>query len=170
MLHLFIRSTARRTACSGGARLRLPFQGLPQAVGGTASVEFALLAPVLVFLLIGIFDYGKAAYEAMQVQDAAQAGAEYALRYGWNSGNIENAVTSTTTSISVSATPAPTQSCGCVSGTSIVSASCGSACSGGGTAGTYVTVSAQAPYSPILSYPGISLPSTLTAQTTVRIQ
>jgi hypothetical protein len=36
--------------------------------------------------------------------------------------------------------------------------------------GTYVTVSSQAQYSMLMSYPGLSNPLTLSAQSTVRIQ
>jgi hypothetical protein len=71
---------------------------------------------------------------------------------------------------SISATPAPAQSCGCPSAsTGITAATCGSTCTGGGNAGTYVTVNAQASYSAIFPISGITNPLTLTAKMTVRI-
>jgi len=39
---------------------------------GAAGVEFALLLPVLVTLLIGMFDYGALAYQTMQVSAAVR--------------------------------------------------------------------------------------------------
>ena len=49
-------------------------------------------------------------------------------------------------------------------------AACGSTCSDGQTAGTYVTVAAQVTYTPLLPYPTMGNSITLSAQTTARIQ
>jgi hypothetical protein len=51
-----------------------------------------------------------------------------------------------------------------------VVAATGSTCPGGGTPGTYVVVHAQAPFSPLVSWAAFAMPSTLSAQATVRIQ
>jgi len=49
---------------------------------------------------------------------------------------------------SITATPAPSESCGCPNASAgITAATCNAACAGGGTAGTYVAVNAQASYS-----------------------
>jgi len=139
---------------------------------GTSTLELAVCLPLLVGMLIPIADLGMGAYTQMEVQNAAQAGAEYAAVTGYNSGNIQNAVTSATSLSGVSASPAPSQSCGCVSGTSISSLGsppCGETC-GSGTVGTFVTVNAQATYTPLLPYPWITSPMTLTAQSTIRIK
>lgn len=137
---------------------------------GNAAIEFALIAPVLALMLVGMTDLGIGLYERMEIRNAAQAGAQYAVVKGWNASAIQNAVTSASTLSGVSATPAPTESCGCASGTTIASASCGSLCPNGAKAGTYVTVNAQAQYATIFSYPGLANPLTLNAQSTVRIQ
>jgi Flp pilus assembly protein TadG len=137
---------------------------------GNAAVEFALIAPVLAATLVAMTDLGIGLYSKMQVENAAQAGAQYAIAKGWNSAAIQNAVTSASALASVGAVPAPVQSCGCVNGTAITAAACGSLCPGGVKVGTYVTVSAQASYSTLFSYPGLSSPMTLTGQSTVRIQ
>lgn len=137
---------------------------------GASAVEFALLAPFLVAILIPTADLGMGLYSKMQVQDAAQAGAQYAVFHGWNSAAIQNAVTSATSLSSISASPAPTQSCGCASGTSIMPAACGTTCPDGQSAGTYVTVAAQAQYQPLIPYPALGTSVTLSAQSMVRIQ
>lgn len=137
---------------------------------GNAAIEFVLIAPLLASALVAMTDLGIGLYERMEIRNAAQAGAQYAIAKGWNSGAIENAVASASTLSGISATPAPTQSCGCASGTTIAAASCGSLCPGGATAGTYVTVNAQAQYATLFSYPGLSNPMTLSAQSMVRIQ
>ena len=137
---------------------------------GAGAVEFAIGATLLAGLLIPLIDLGMGFYQKMQVQDAAQAGAQYALAHGWNSTAIENAVTSATALASISASPAPTRNCGCPQGTSVTSSTCGGTCAGGQSVGTYVTVSAQATYTPLIPYPVIGQSMALTAQATVRIQ
>jgi len=136
---------------------------------GTAAIEFSVAAPVLVIIFIPLIDIGMAVYQQMQVQDAAQAGAQYAMAHGWNNSGILSAVTNAT-ALPVSASSSPAKSCGCPDGSSVSSAACGSTCPDGQTAGTYVTVSAQATYAPLLPYPAMGSSVTLSAQTTARIQ
>jgi Flp pilus assembly protein TadG len=136
---------------------------------GAAGVEFALLLPVLTLLLMGMFDYGQLAYQTMQVSAAAHAGADYALRNGWNLSAVQSAVTNATTLASVAASPAPTLSKACVISGAIV-ATAGSSCASGGTPGSYAIIYAQAPFSPLVTWSALSLPTTITAQAAVRIQ
>lgn len=136
---------------------------------GNSAVELALATPMLMAAISPLLDLGSAFSLQLQVQQAAQAGAQYALRHGWNSSAISSAVTSATTA-AVSANPSPSQSCGCPNGTGITSASCSTTCSNGQTAGTYVTVAAQSSYTPIVPYSLFGSGLTLTAQATVRIQ
>ena len=44
---------------------------------GSALIEFSLMLPVLVFLFVGIADYGLEMQQAMQIMEAATAGASY---------------------------------------------------------------------------------------------
>lgn len=136
---------------------------------GNAAIELALLAPPLTLMLVGTADYGLGLYRQMEVQNAAQAGAEYALKHGFSTSSISSAVTSATP-LTVSASPAPVETCGCPTGTTISSATCASTCANGQTAGYYVTVDAQTTYTTIIPYPGIPNSYTLTASSTVRIQ
>jgi Flp pilus assembly protein TadG len=136
---------------------------------GNAVVEFSIAAPVLAVIFVPLIDIGMAVYQKMQVQDAAQAGAQYAMAHGWNSSSIQAAVTSAT-ALSVTASPEPSKSCGCPDGSSVSAAACGSTCSDGQKAGTYVTVGAQVTYTPLLPYPAMGTSVTLSAQTTARIQ
>lgn len=138
---------------------------------GIAAVEFALATPILLAILVPLVDLGLAFSQQIQLNQAVQAGAEYAARNPWNSNSstaIASAITSATTLSGLTAVPAPSQSCGCASGTTITSATCGTTCSSGQTAGYYVTVNAQAPYSTVLPYSVLG--STLTAQAVVRVQ
>lgn len=137
---------------------------------GTSAVEFCIIAPMLAAVLVPLIDLGLAFYQQMQVDDAAQAGAQYAMAHGWNTSAIQSAVTGATGLAGVSASPAPSRSCGCPSGTAVTAADCGSTCDDGQSARTYVTVSARATYTTLIPYPTIGSSVVLTAQSTVRVQ
>jgi Flp pilus assembly protein TadG len=150
---------------------RLHNQMLPfvRGVRASAAMEFAVGVPLLAALLVPLIDMGMGFYQTMQVQDAAQAGAQYALAHGWNSAAIQNAVLGATTLSSISAAPPPTQSCGCPAGMSITPAPCGSTCTDGQPVSIYVTASAQSVYTPLVPYPALGSVVTLSAQATARI-
>ncbi len=69
--------------------------GLAGAKGTSAALEFALATPLLVALLVPVADLGLAYSEQIRVQQAAQAGAQYAIFHPWSSTSptaISNAV------------------------------------------------------------------------------
>jgi len=139
---------------------------------GVAAIELAMLAPTLLFLLMGIFDVGQMTYTAMQVRAAAHAGAQYV--YGLNGGacttsGIASAVTSAT-SLAVSASPSPV--CGvlaCVTNNALVTTT-GTTCPSGDPPGTYATISAKATFTPVAPWSKLVLPTTITANSEIRYQ
>ena len=138
---------------------------------GIAAIEFAIVSPMLVLLFICTADLSLGIYRKMQVQNAAQSGAAYAMLYGFAQTSISSAVANATGYSSVAATPQPSEFCGCPSASSgVTSISCTSTCPNGSTPGTYVTVSAQATYQTILSYPMMPTSFTFNAHSTVRLQ
>ena len=144
---------------------------------GAAIVEFALILPFLILLMIGLFDLGFGAYQSMQVHAAAEAGAQYALRHNWDATAIATAVTSATGTGAIAATPAPSRVCGCPDGGTftvvavwVVDRCVPSAiCTSGSSPGVYASVSARLSYSPVLAYPGLPDPLSLTGQAYRRI-
>ena len=142
---------------------------------GMAAVEFTMVAPVLMLLLVATADVGTGLYRKMQVESAAQAGAHYVTLNGFDESTISGAITAGT-SLPVSASPAPARFCGCPTGAGVSTLDCTGTCADGSTPGTYVRVSAQAAYGSWLSYPNVSdgwnmtNQFMLTAQTVVRIQ
>jgi hypothetical protein len=91
--------------------------------------------------------------------------------HGYNSSAISSAVTSATSVTGMTASPAPAQFCGCASGSSVNSVTCGTICASNNmTAGTYVTASASRTYSTLISYPMFPASYQQTATSTVRIQ
>lgn len=171
---------AKQAAPAMRRALRRFAGGAKEGTGGIAAVEFAIIVPVLVLMMISTVDLGMGFYRKMQVQDAAQAGAQWATANGFDSTKISTAVTSATSpskknSWNIAATPAPSQFCGCAANTGVTANGdtapfCASRCPDGTVAGTYVTASAQATYTTLLSYPAIPASFAFAAQTTVRIQ
>jgi Flp pilus assembly pilin Flp len=136
---------------------------------GVAAIEFALIASMLSMVMVCMVDLGLGIIRNMQVQYAAQAGAQYAILHGFDQNAISGVVLGAGNSSLISASPPPSQFCGCPSADSIEQVSCSESCSTGG-AGTYITVSAQSTYTPLFSYPLIPKSFALSAQSTVRIQ
>ena len=148
--------------------MRLRFRIAP-ARRGTVAIEFALVAPFFLTLLGGMVELGFASYQAMEAQDAAEAGALYAAKHGYDAAGISAAVVNASGSGGVAASPAPTVFCGCPGTAGVSAISCASTCASGDQPGQYVRVNASVAHETILSYLGLPLPATLTGQSTVRV-
>jgi Flp pilus assembly protein TadG len=135
-----------------------------------AAVEFGIMIPLLSLMVVSVTDIGLAVYRKMQVENAAQAGAQYAIARGFDTSGISSAVTSATNSTVITASPSPVQFCGCPSSTGVSTVSCGTVCTGGAQAGTYATVSAQATYYTLINYQIVAATYTYNAQSTARLQ
>lgn len=61
------------------AALAQPVLGIPQNRRGTAVTEFALVAPLLLIILLGIIGYGGFFWRAHSLQQAANDGARAAI-------------------------------------------------------------------------------------------
>jgi hypothetical protein len=106
--------------------------GRDDGIGGVVAIEFAIVAVILIIMMVCTVDLGMGFYRKMQVQNAAQAGAQYAAARGFGESSIASAVTAATSFSGISASPAPTQFCGCPSIAGVAGVGCGSTCSGGG--------------------------------------
>jgi len=144
--------------------------GRELGTAGAAAVEFAILSSLLVLMMVAVIDLGMGLYRGIQVRNAAQAGAAYAMAKGYNASSMTSAILNATSFSQVSASPAPTQFCGCPTTAGITTATCGSACAGGSTAGTYVTASATGSYTTLMRYPLFPDSFNYAIQATVRIQ
>lgn len=143
---------------------------------GATLVEFAIVAPVMGAMLLGVVDVSLYISSSLAVQRAARAGGEYAIASGYDATKISTAVTDSTSTRSaymtaITADPAPSKWCGCPdSGTSVVAATCGSKCTSGLKAGTYVSSSAKSTYQPLFNVPGLGTSRTIVSTATVRIE
>jgi hypothetical protein len=121
-------------------------------------------------MVVSVTDIGLAVYRKMQIEAAAQAGAQYAMVRGFDVSGVSSAVTSATNSTAVTASPAPVQFCGCPTNGGVSTASCGTVCTGGAQAGTYLTVSAQGTYYTLINYQVVPTSYTYNSQSTARLQ
>jgi Flp pilus assembly protein TadG len=164
------RISPRHPASSVWASFCRLASGESDGIRGVSAIEFAIIAPVFLIALIGTIDIGLGFYRQMQVQNAAQVGAQYAALHGFDGTDIANAITSATAYSAITASPAPSKFCGCVSTSGVNVVDCASSWPGGAAAGSYVTASAQATYNTVLPYPLIPSSYTLSAASILRIQ
>ena len=142
---------------------------------GTALVEFAIFCPILIILAIPTMNLGLRILNKMEVQYAAQAGAQYAIgKISYDSTAISSAVTHATRFTAV--TPSSSEFCGCptTTGVKFCTATCGATCTTCATTvqGHYVTVTATptTPYKIFAPFRAMSSTYDLTAKSTVRIR
>lgn len=137
---------------------------------GVAAIELAAVAgPLVIGLVIGA-DMAMSIHTRNRINSAAQAGAQYAVINGFDAAKIKDAVTNATSLTGMSIED-PLKFCGCPTQTTIMTATCGSNCSGGGTAANYTTIVVSKVYSPMFSFNQAAGTNgqTLRATTTVRL-
>jgi len=134
-----------------------------RATDGLGAVEFGFIAPVLLVLILGILDFGMAFWEQMQISNAADAGAQWAMSNTFNATSITSITQHATNLSSVQVDPAPQQVCGCprTGGTGVdtgygtAPSSC-TTCPDGTAAKTYVVVNTRICYSTFFTWPGLT--------------
>src|SRR5262249_10179958 len=120
-------------------------------IAGSALIEFTLCAPMLVVMSIYTMDFGLAFYRQMQVQNAAQAGVDWAMaNHTSNATAISAAVNNATNYTDITLptgtlNPNPIVRCGCPSSTGVTFTANTApnpcpVCVGGAAGGLYVTV------------------------------
>ena len=164
------RSSPAYGLCRRPGLLRRFFTRAASNTSGAVAVEFGFMVPVFALMVVSVIDIGLGVYRKMQVENAAQAGVQYAIAHGFDVDAISNAVTSATNSSAIAASPLPVTFCGCATGSGITTVSCGTTCPGGALAATYTTVSAQATYGTILNYQVVPYTYTYSKQSTARLQ
>lgn len=128
-------------------------QSMARDEAGASAVEFALILPIAVALLIGTIDLGRMAWTKMEVQAAARAGANYALvnaSKGFDAAKVAAAVSSAT-GLAVTLPQQPSKDFGCPNAaTGVTTVANGTTpCSNGQAPGSYVTVRASTDFVPI---------------------
>ena len=124
--------------------------------GGGAMIEFAVIAPVLVLLAIGVADFGRAFYTGIVIASAVRASAQYGaqdvLTATDNAGMIQVARDDAgDPTLNVT----PTNYCRCPDGTDPGGCSAPATCPGYGDPRVFVKVKAVKGVGFIFRYPGI---------------
>ena len=145
---------------------------LVRSEAGSSIIEGAILAPVLLFIMIGAADFGHGYYLAEEIASAAHSGAEYAIQNPGNlsshSTGIETAARDDAPNVPSLSVAAPAWGCECSDGSSY-SAHCATVPSGCTTNWVYkVTVTASANYTPLFPWPGIPSSIPLSSSATMR--
>ena len=126
-------------------------------------VEFAVVLPMLMFLLLGIVDVSRYAYCGLLASNAARAAAQYGAQNMITADDItgmQNAAYNDAQGLSgLRATATP------ICKVNGVVSPCSSA-----NAVAYVQVVTTGLYQPLVSYPGIPSSVTVTANATIRVE
>lgn len=139
----------RKTFC-----LKLFFQ----SDKGVAAIEFALIAPILCLLLLGVIDYGIYFNERMRMEDLARATAQYAVQGGDPDDAMTNVAEGSDVYTDAAAdgqtiTSSAEEVCECAAG---VAVACTDTCIDGSYVRHYFQVEMERPYAPLFPYPGIA--------------
>jgi Flp pilus assembly protein TadG len=155
---------------------------------GAALVELALIAPLLVLMMLGALELGRIAHYAVEVQNAARAGASYGAVNVDNasSPNVSQAAQNDAPDLSMTVTqgfacvcetldtstntPSFNPSSGTISCTSTTITSCNAQSSTSTQSViSYVTVSTQATVNPVFQVRGLPGSYTLNGYSSLRI-
>jgi Flp pilus assembly protein TadG len=160
----------------------------PQANAGVAAIEFAIYATVFLMIVAATVDIGMLLFTSSELDAAVSAGAQYAVNNaamvasnpsGLNTNisgivdNVNGAAWATSTvnvnnSNDSSGCYCPTGSPGNWSWGSAVT--CGSACTGSGVAGQFVTITASRSISPMFASFGFVQSGTISRSALVETQ
>ena len=111
---------------------------------GNIAIEIALVAPILLAVLVGVTDYGRAALADMRLKSAIRAGLEYAQIKPDDASTIVAVVKTAAKDPDLLVTTEFSSQC--ANGTV---AQCTATCADGLTPGGYVSISAQQTFTPL---------------------
>jgi len=137
---------------------------------GTATVELALLLPMLLVVALGAVDFGRVFYMSVGVANAARAGVQYgaqSMAFSLDYAGMKQAALNDGSDIP-GLTANATRWCQCAGGnpTSCSSSFCGNS----SVPQVYVQVNTQATFNTMVKYPGVPSTVTLSKQAIMRVQ
>jgi Flp pilus assembly protein TadG len=151
------------------------FKAWRGATGGAAATEFALLAPMLMIMAVGLVDFGLAIRAKSDIEGAARAGLQKGFGNMWDKDAISAAVknafttdTATQDSLTIDATP----SCYCDGTLTASGNTCTktTTCGGGAIVEYYLTVNVTQTHKMLLNYYVFPSQLTLSSSATARAQ
>jgi Flp pilus assembly protein TadG len=137
---------------------------------GTSLIETSLVLPVLFLLLIGVVDFGRGYYLAIEVSQAAHSAALYGSQNPSDITGMQNAAVADAPDVPSFSTSSVTvtSGCECSDGSSPVANCATNPTCGGLVTVNYVQVKTSVSYSAMFPYPGIPSPLTLSGSARMR--
>lgn len=148
-------------------RTRRLFMRLFRNTEGSSLVELALIAPVLMLMLVGVVDLGRAYYLAMEIAGAAESAAEYGIQNPTDTAGIQAAAQYDAPDVPNLSVGTPMYGCECSDGSSY-SASCSTAPTCATNVVYTMKVNVSTNYSLMLPLP--ALPSSLSISRSAMIR
>jgi Flp pilus assembly protein TadG len=141
---------------------------------GTSMLELAFLLPTLTMLLLGVLEFGRLLFAAIEVTDAARAGVAYGSRTlvtAMDTSGMQTAATNDAPdNISGTMVPTATTICQCSDGTATTCAKAASVCASPKHVLEYVQVKTVASIDPIFHVPGLPTKYTVKGSAIMRVQ
>ncbi|MDH5722031.1 MAG: pilus assembly protein [Alphaproteobacteria bacterium] len=131
---------------------------------GASAVEFALLAPILITLLVGTIDYGYYIVQRMELQSVATSVAEYVM-IKQNDDNLVTVAGEVYSGNPLDITVTSSYQCQCEGG---APAACPLSCPGDDYQRRYVVVTVSQMHNILFPYPGFD--SSVNLQSTARMR
>lgn len=134
---------------------------------GSALVEFALVSPLLLVILLGAIDFGRVSYDAMALTNAARAGAQYgsqSVALSNDTAGMQAAAISSSSLDVADMSAAASRRCECAGTAQACNGTCVS------TLRIYVMVTTTKVFSTITQFPGFPHTITLTRASHMRVQ
>lgn len=128
---------------------------------GTAAVEFALITPVLLIIIMGLVDFGLAMFKKMELTGAVRSGAQLAMMDSSNTTVIKDAVVDASGNSITSSDVSTTSFCECADESTVV---CGETCGDGSSNRTFMTITASQSFSGLFLTSAISITGTITVR------
>jgi Flp pilus assembly protein TadG len=156
--------TEKENTIPGG--LRRGLARLRMEDGASSLIECALFLPMVLVLLLGSVDFGRAFYVNLEIEAAAEAGALYGVQNPSDTSGMQAAAVLDAPDINLLSTTA-TYGTECSDGTMITAAnSAVPSCSV--NAVTYVEVTTSMTYKPYFTYPGMGATWSLASKVHLR--
>jgi Flp pilus assembly protein TadG len=148
--------------------------------GGQSMLEFALMLPFLMLLMIGVIETGRAIYYTVEVNHAATAGVEYGAQNATTAQNIGLMESDATSDAGFPGTMTATavNGCACDDGTGIscsyplaTQSNCPSfSCPQGQQLVECVQVTTQATITPLFHFPGLPMNYQANGEAVMRVR
>jgi Flp pilus assembly protein TadG len=139
---------------------------------GQSLVELALTFPIFILLLIGAAEFGRLAYAAIEVSNAARAGASYGALTHITASDVANIrLVATKDAVDVTGmTATATKFCACSTGGILTCSTALTTCTSPARVIEYVQVNTTGTVDPLFHYPGLARTFTLRGQAIMRVE